>query len=226
MTAREQILEYLQSHAGDCRTADIAAACECSQGAVYTALSGLTATGEITRVDTGVYRLTGAAPKTKAETKPAARETKAPEPVTPPRGRARGAHRAGRGRALRLATALDCFEGWRDVKDAAGLLRELAAEPYKRTEQDAFEDWLEKECPSGDVSEVRRMWEASDALADFLAESRQAEPERVPLMTGAEIQDVIEKALAEWASACGGTEENFIARAVEAEVRRRMGVVG
>lgn len=84
MTAREQILEYLQSHAGDCRTADIAAACECSQGAVYTALSSLTATGEITRVDTGVYRLTGGTKAPKAETKPAARETKAPTPETPP----------------------------------------------------------------------------------------------------------------------------------------------
>lgn len=83
MSAREQILAFLEAHQGDQRTADIAAACECTQGAVYTALSGLTATGEITRVDTGVYRLTGATKAPKAETKPARSETKAPEPVPP-----------------------------------------------------------------------------------------------------------------------------------------------
>ena len=86
-----------------------------------------------------------------------------------------------RARALRLAECLriaDCT----GAKQAADLLRELAAEPRKRTEQDAFEDWLEKERPSGDVTEVQRQWESSSELAEFLDEQReQAEPERVPL---------------------------------------------
>lgn len=75
MTIRDEILAFLESHPGDQTTADISAACECSQGAVYTAMSGLTATGEITRVATGIYRLTGGTKAQKAKTKPPARET-------------------------------------------------------------------------------------------------------------------------------------------------------
>ena len=86
-----------------------------------------------------------------------------------------------RTRALRLADVLDSFYQ-REVLETASFLRELAAEPRKRTEEDAFEDWLEKECPSGDVDEVQRKWEASEALAELLDEQRkQAEPVRVPL---------------------------------------------
>ena len=81
-----------------------------------------------------------------------------------------------RARALRLADALDSPESndvWIASTEAANLLRELAAEPRKRTEEDAFEDWLEKECPSGDVDEVQRKWEASEALAELLDEQRK-----------------------------------------------------
>lgn len=78
--------------------------------------------------------------------------------------------------ALRLADALE-VEKWHvsavTMQDAANLLRELAAEPRKRIEEDAFEDWLEKECPSGDVDEVQRKWEASEALAELLDEQRK-----------------------------------------------------
>ena len=38
----------------------------------------------------------------------------------------------------------------------------------KDREQAAFEDWLASECPSGDVTEVQRQWEASTALQNFL----------------------------------------------------------
>lgn len=75
MTAAEQILDFLRTHAGEQTTADISAACECSQGSVYTAMSQLVASGEITRVRTGVYTLTGSTPK-------AARPAQAP--VVPP----------------------------------------------------------------------------------------------------------------------------------------------
>jgi hypothetical protein len=51
--------------------------------------------------------------------------------------------------------------------------RRTEPEPRKRTEEDAFEDWLEKECPSGDVDEVQRKWEASEALAELLDEQRK-----------------------------------------------------
>jgi len=103
-----------------------------------------------------------------------------------------------RSRALRLAKILPVAintgmpeYGGQDIDElaleSADLLRELANEPCKRTEQDAFEDWLEKECPSGDVYEVQMKWEASEELAEFLDEQRrQAEQERVPL-TGDEI---------------------------------------
>lgn len=74
MTAAEQILAFLRAHAGEQTTADISAACECSQGSVYTAMSQLVASGKITRVRTGVYTLTG--------TTKAAKPT--PAPAVPP----------------------------------------------------------------------------------------------------------------------------------------------
>ena len=81
-----------------------------------------------------------------------------------------------RTRALRLADEMERGQtlgySW-GVLDAVELLRELAAEPRKRIEEDAFEDWLEKECPSGDVDEVQRKWEASEALAELLDEQRK-----------------------------------------------------
>ena len=49
-------------------------------------------------------------------------------------------------------------------------------------------------------------------------------PADVPLMTVQEMQDVIEKAIIDWGNSFGSTEDVFIARAVEAEVRRRCGV--
>ncbi|AZS78763.1 hypothetical protein ELS24_10100 [Achromobacter spanius] len=36
-------------------------------------------------------------------------------------------------------------------------------------EQSAFERWLERTCPSGDVESVQRQWEASSDYADFQA---------------------------------------------------------
>jgi len=83
VSARDQVIEYLKANPGEQRTADISASCECSQAAVYTALSGLAATGEITRVATGRYALTGGAKAREAETKPARRETKVPDPDPP-----------------------------------------------------------------------------------------------------------------------------------------------
>jgi hypothetical protein len=41
-------------------------------------------------------------------------------------------------------------------------------------EQAAFENWLERECPSGDVTEVQRQWEASYALQQFLEDEKGA----------------------------------------------------
>lgn len=109
-----------------------------------------------------------------------------------------------RSRALRLAKILPVAintgmpeYGGQDIDElaleSADLLRELAGELRNRTEQDAFEDWLEKECPSGDVYEVQMKWEASEELAEFLDEQRrQAEQERVPL-TGEKFEEFVEQ---------------------------------
>jgi len=37
-------------------------------------------------------------------------------------------------------------------------------------EQNAFEDWLERICPSGDVTEVQRRWKDSGAYIHFSEE--------------------------------------------------------
>ena len=47
------------------------------------------------------------------------------------------------------------------------------AQPRKRTEQDAWEDWAAKVCPSGDVDEVQRQWLESTEQADFMDEAAQ-----------------------------------------------------
>jgi len=39
------------------------------------------------------------------------------------------------------------------------------AQPVQRDEQAAFETWLSEKCPSGDVMDVQRQWEASSAYA-------------------------------------------------------------
>lgn len=82
-----------------------------------------------------------------------------------------------RSRALRLADEIEPTTHHpiiylEKLRSAADLLRELAGELRNRTEQDVFEDWLEKECPSGDVYEVQMKWEASEELAEFLDEQR------------------------------------------------------
>lgn len=46
-----------------------------------------------------------------------------------------------------------------------------ASEPV-RDKQSAFEDWLYRACPSGDVTEVQRQWEASSDFAEWSAEAR------------------------------------------------------
>ena len=48
------------------------------------------------------------------------------------------------------------------------------AQPVQPSEQAAFEDWLHRVCPSGDVTEVQRQWEASRELAEWL--ESQAKP--------------------------------------------------
>ncbi|WP_333906113.1 hypothetical protein [Delftia acidovorans] len=40
----------------------------------------------------------------------------------------------------------------------------------KNAEERAFEDWMERERPSGDVESVQRQWEESSDLADMQAE--------------------------------------------------------
>lgn len=41
---------------------------------------------------------------------------------------------------------------------------------HTRTEQEAFEAWLDRVSPSGDVTEVQRQWEASSDYCDWLEE--------------------------------------------------------
>ena len=47
-------------------------------------------------------------------------------------------------------------------------------QPVQPSEQAAFEVWLHRVCPSGDVTEVQRQWEASRELAEWL--ESQAKP--------------------------------------------------
>ncbi|WP_315136443.1 hypothetical protein [Achromobacter marplatensis] len=51
-------------------------------------------------------------------------------------------------------------------------------------EQSAFERWLERTCPSGDVESVQRQWEASSDYADFHA---PAAGDALPTIKGAAI---------------------------------------
>jgi len=50
------------------------------------------------------------------------------------------------------------------------------AQPRKRTEQDAWEDWAAKVRPAGDVDEVQRRWLASPERRDFMDEDAQPSP--------------------------------------------------
>lgn len=84
MTAREEILAYLEAHPGEQTTTAISAACEASQSSVYATLSALASTGEITRVATGRYQLTDGTKAAKRETKAAQSATNAAEAATPP----------------------------------------------------------------------------------------------------------------------------------------------
>ncbi|WP_233564623.1 hypothetical protein [Achromobacter sp. K91] len=45
----------------------------------------------------------------------------------------------------------------------------VSAQDDAKDEQAAFEEWLERTCPSGDVEAVQRQWEASSDYADFHA---------------------------------------------------------
>jgi hypothetical protein len=44
-------------------------------------------------------------------------------------------------------------------------------------EQSAFEDWLEKTCPSGDVSSVQYQWVTSHEYAEFCDEHGEDAPD-------------------------------------------------
>jgi hypothetical protein len=55
-----------------------------------------------------------------------------------------------------------------------------AEQPKQKSEQAAFEDWLYRVCPSGDVTEVQRQWEASSDLANWL-EAQAEQPCNEPV---------------------------------------------
>ena len=77
-----------------------------------------------------------------------------------------------------LETERENYQDW-DKKDGAPeyiheaitALREARAEkPVQQEpvdEQAIFEDWLARNCPSGDVDSVHRQWEASGEYADL-----------------------------------------------------------
>lgn len=41
---------------------------------------------------------------------------------------------------------------------------------FEEAEEVAFERWIEKTCPSGDVSEVQQKWKESDEYSNLLDE--------------------------------------------------------
>lgn len=55
-----------------------------------------------------------------------------------------------------------------------------AAASTKPDEQAAFEDWLYRVCPAGDVTEVQRQWEESAALVDHLEDLAEWETANPP----------------------------------------------
>ena len=83
------------------------------------------------------------------------------------------AHRDAEIAALRKAvqSVVDCDDNYRgrcveqermDYDTVVRQCREaLQAQASKDAEQAAFETWLADKCPSGDVTEVQRQWEAS-----------------------------------------------------------------
>lgn len=52
---------------------------------------------------------------------------------------------------------------------------DVASEPSKDDQQAAFERWLYRTCPSGDVTEVQRQWEASGDYAELWEDAAPAD---------------------------------------------------
>ena len=72
--------------------------------------------------------------------------------------------------ALRLALgALESKDGWgssvRDAKEKA--ITAIKAALEAKDEPVAFENWLSRNCPSGDAESVQRQWESSSDYADL-----------------------------------------------------------
>jgi hypothetical protein len=79
------------------------------------------------------------------------------------------------------------FEVTKKVREAAQekmkffneMMEKKAQQPAPQQEQDAFETWLENTCPSGDVTEVQRQWEASYDFQEWM-EQQAAQPVAQP----------------------------------------------
>ncbi|WLW64269.1 hypothetical protein RA224_12830 [Achromobacter aegrifaciens] len=69
----------------------------------------------------------------------------------------------------RTGNTADHQEGWFAGVDHGRAEARASAQDDAKDEQAAFEEWLERTCPSGDVEAVQRQWEASSDYADFHA---------------------------------------------------------
>lgn len=69
----------------------------------------------------------------------------------------------------RTGNTADHQEGWYAGVDHGRAEARASAQDDAKDEQAAFEDWMERTCPSGDVESVQRQWEASSDFADFHA---------------------------------------------------------
>lgn len=72
-------------------------------------------------------------------------------------------------RAPGFATGNDARRAIYAAMLAAAPTPPASAQDDAKDEQAAFEEWLERTCPSGDVESVQRQWEASSDYADFHA---------------------------------------------------------
>lgn len=81
-------------------------------------------------------------------------------------------HDEWKANTTRIVTCVNAMEGLTNAQ-VAGLRKshaELVAEMSKLAddaEQAAFEEWLIRVCPSGDVDSVQQQWDGSSDFADF-----------------------------------------------------------
>ena len=119
--------------------------------------------------------------------------------------------------ALRLALgALESKDGWgssvRDAKEKA--ITAIKAALEAKDEPVAFENWLSRNCPSGDAESVQRQWESSSDYADLYT----TPPPRKPLTEIALLGAYEEEQKGRWGDHVRGLRAIEAAHGIKGEV--------